>query len=656
MRKEVIFVLLVLSAFILAGCTGISPESIAMLDSNVQRFLEDHPNAEIKVSLVRADIMPEMAETITAQCDVPLREADHWMVKVTDPDTGLRMTLWIEVETEDTVCVYQQGADGTIIEIEDETETDDETDVEDETDTDDETDDDTDDSTDDGSCVEEDTRCSPEFNAYDWCIDTDEDGDVEWALKEYCEDNQGCYAGECVEKSCEIGETRCSPADVDEGFDKCAYYDGKIQWLQNTYCKDNETCEEGACVRTEDETDDDVEVADEPMITIGDFEMNFDKIELSSGGDKVSKVILRMKNLSETQKDYRYDVLFQISKDGEIITTDSSKDSLVAYDVIDTEFDSYSLYTDSLTVGTYSLDAVVYNDGSNVPLKTLSKGITISPDAQTVIWGAKPVIEFDETESTTVRNMAVSFDKVELTSSGNDVYKANLRIENLGETQNDISYDLKFFILNEDGEIIDVSSNQNLTEYDLIGTSINYYSISNTYTFNPGTYTLMAKLFNDGSNVSNTYITKEIQIGPDAPSEVFSEREEVDFTPTTVATIAGSVEVSYDKVELASSGNDIYKAYLTMKNTGTSEKDISYDLKFFILNADKELIDSSSNQNLTEYDLSGSVTDYYSISNTYTFNPGTYTLMAKLFNDGSNVSNTYITKEIQIGPDAPSEQ
>ena len=46
-------------------------------------------------------------------------------------------------------------------------------------------------------CNESAVRCSPEFNAYDWCIDTDNDGDVEWALKEYCGEGEICQGGDC---------------------------------------------------------------------------------------------------------------------------------------------------------------------------------------------------------------------------------------------------------------------------------------------------------------------------------------------------------------------------------------------------------------------------------------------------------------------------
>ena len=58
----------------------------------------------------------------------------------------------------------------------------------------------------DGACVEDtcspekSKRCSPVYNAYDWCVDVDGDGSNEWALKEYCSENGICKNGACVLK------------------------------------------------------------------------------------------------------------------------------------------------------------------------------------------------------------------------------------------------------------------------------------------------------------------------------------------------------------------------------------------------------------------------------------------------------------------------
>jgi predicted regulator of amino acid metabolism with ACT domain len=530
--KKQIFILSILGILFFAGCTGVSPEQLAMLDSSVQNFMSIYPDAELKVSLVRVDVLSEMSETIQKQCDVPLRNVDHWMVRVIDSESGMNLILWIEVESEDTVCVYQEGS-GVIT--------------------------------------------PPVDEVIDGVID----------------------------------------GGVDEVID-----DG----------------------------------VEEPTITINDFEINFDKIELSSGGNKVSSVVLRVQNQLETQRNYRYDVVYQISKDGVVVVSDSSKKTLSGSDLIEVDFKSQSLYMGTVNVGTYDFEAVFYNVGSNTPLRTLGKEISIGPDAPSVIRGARSKPDIEIQEKITLRNVEFSFDSIKLSSAGNQLDGVILRVKNLEEAQKNVRYDLKFFIINEKGELIDVSSNRTLNLSSLIEVGFDSQAIYSTYKYSPGKYVVLAKLYNQGSNVSQSYIATEIEIDPDAPSEIFYDKEKIGYNKTEKITIAGDIEVSFDKIHLSSAGNEISKVDLKILNTGSTSKTISYDLKFFILNDMNELIDVSSNRTISKYNLTGSVIDSSSIYNTFKYSPSDYVLIAKVYNKGSNVSQSYITREIEIGPDAPSTQ
>jgi len=66
---------------------------------------------------------------------------------------------------------------------------------------------------------EESRRCSVIYNAYDWCIDTNDDGCNEWALLEYCNPGQECVDGECVNViNCSYHEIKDIPHDIDSGY------------------------------------------------------------------------------------------------------------------------------------------------------------------------------------------------------------------------------------------------------------------------------------------------------------------------------------------------------------------------------------------------------------------------------------------------------
>jgi predicted regulator of amino acid metabolism with ACT domain len=558
--KKQIFILSILGILFFAGCTGVSPEQLAMLDSSVQNFMSIYPDAELKVSLVRVDVLSEMSETIQKQCDVPLRNVDHWMVRVIDSESGMNLILWIEVESEDTVCVYQEGS-GVIT--------------------------------------------PPVDDGVDEVIDDGVDEVIDDGVDEVIDDG------------------------VDEVID--GVIDGGV----------DEVIDDGV---------------EEPTITINDFEINFDKIELSSGGNKVSSVVLRVQNQLETQRNYRYDVVYQISKDGVVVVSDSSKKTLSGSDLIEVDFKSQSLYMGTVNVGTYDFEAVFYNVGSNTPLRTLGKEISIGPDAPSVIRGARSKPDIEIQEKITLRNVEFSFDSIKLSSAGNQLDGVILRVKNLEEAQKNVRYDLKFFIINEKGELIDVSSNRTLNLSSLIEVGFDSQAIYSTYKYSPGKYVVLAKLYNQGSNVSQSYIATEIEIDPDAPSEIFYDKEKIGYNKTEKITIAGDIEVSFDKIHLSSAGNEISKVDLKILNTGSTSKTISYDLKFFILNDMNELIDVSSNRTISKYNLTGSVIDSSSIYNTFKYSPSDYVLIAKVYNKGSNVSQSYITREIEIGPDAPSTQ
>jgi eight-cysteine-cluster-containing protein len=100
-----------------SGCTGIDPTAIATSNSMVQQFLDEHPNAEIKLTHFTAEQAKNMIDQIRSDCDNPyLDEKEFYRVNVTDPDTDFFAVVWIDWTNRSIECVYKIGTDGKTIE------------------------------------------------------------------------------------------------------------------------------------------------------------------------------------------------------------------------------------------------------------------------------------------------------------------------------------------------------------------------------------------------------------------------------------------------------------------------------------------------------------------------------------------------------------
>jgi hypothetical protein len=109
----------------------------------------------------------------------------------------------------------------------------------------------------DGYCVEENT-CTDECNLNDTRCNNDNaeecvrenDGCTDWNISDYCNNDETCEGGECIEDTtctseCYPGTSEC----VDNSWRRCGYYDADdcTEWSELTNCGSNETCEDGAC-------------------------------------------------------------------------------------------------------------------------------------------------------------------------------------------------------------------------------------------------------------------------------------------------------------------------------------------------------------------------------------------------------------------------
>jgi len=108
-------VLAVIIAF--SGCIGLDPTALATSNSMIKQFMDEHPNAEIKVTHFTAAQSKNMIDQIRKDCDNPyIDEKEFYRVNVTDPDTNFYATVWIDWGTKTVECVFKMGTEGKVVE------------------------------------------------------------------------------------------------------------------------------------------------------------------------------------------------------------------------------------------------------------------------------------------------------------------------------------------------------------------------------------------------------------------------------------------------------------------------------------------------------------------------------------------------------------
>jgi len=107
--------ILLISLFLLpvvfnSGClSGMSPEDIAKMSSEVKSFLNDYPSAKVTASLLKSDYIASIIGEIREDCGAQMEVTDYWKVNVYDPSTNITVTVWIEDAGRKAVCVVKKG-------------------------------------------------------------------------------------------------------------------------------------------------------------------------------------------------------------------------------------------------------------------------------------------------------------------------------------------------------------------------------------------------------------------------------------------------------------------------------------------------------------------------------------------------------------------
>lgn len=111
--KAVLPLVFLASVVISSGCTGLNPEALAMAHPMIQDFLEEHPNADIKMTHFSADQAENILEQIRTECDNPyVGPKEYYRINITDPDTDFYAVVWVDWESQQIECAWKLGVEG----------------------------------------------------------------------------------------------------------------------------------------------------------------------------------------------------------------------------------------------------------------------------------------------------------------------------------------------------------------------------------------------------------------------------------------------------------------------------------------------------------------------------------------------------------------
>jgi hypothetical protein len=104
--KQLLVVLSVLSVLIISGCASdLNPRDIAIAHPIVKQFLEDHPNAEIKLTYFTENQSMNIIDEIRDDCDNQYIEPKvFYKVTVTDEVEDLSALAWMDWEEKIVIC------------------------------------------------------------------------------------------------------------------------------------------------------------------------------------------------------------------------------------------------------------------------------------------------------------------------------------------------------------------------------------------------------------------------------------------------------------------------------------------------------------------------------------------------------------------------
>jgi hypothetical protein len=95
--RFVIPLVLVAAVVISSGCTGLDPTAFAKTIPMVKQFLDEHPNAELKIIHYTEQESEAILDQIKEDCGkLSVEPKEYYFVNITDSSTGLVLRAWFD--------------------------------------------------------------------------------------------------------------------------------------------------------------------------------------------------------------------------------------------------------------------------------------------------------------------------------------------------------------------------------------------------------------------------------------------------------------------------------------------------------------------------------------------------------------------------------
>ncbi len=110
MRNSVLPLSLIFLIILSSGCLNLDPQALALANPMIKEFLEEHPNADIKITHFSAEQAEGILDSIRADCENEYIGAkEFYRVNITDPDTNFYAVVWVDWESKNVECAVKTG-------------------------------------------------------------------------------------------------------------------------------------------------------------------------------------------------------------------------------------------------------------------------------------------------------------------------------------------------------------------------------------------------------------------------------------------------------------------------------------------------------------------------------------------------------------------
>lgn len=104
-----LFMLVILAS----GCLNLDPEALAKSNPLINKFIQEHPNAQVRITHFTAEQAKNIIDQIRKDCDNPyIDEKEFYKVTINDTATNFFAVGWIDWETKTIECAFKFSSEG----------------------------------------------------------------------------------------------------------------------------------------------------------------------------------------------------------------------------------------------------------------------------------------------------------------------------------------------------------------------------------------------------------------------------------------------------------------------------------------------------------------------------------------------------------------